>query len=112
MLETFEVGEGDSFSGCPDTTQATIEVIPPISIGDVFGDVIFGIDGSVGSIDVVASTQERTILLSEVGIHDLDEQGRLLLVEKVVARVALFVNNPQTALTMMQESPFEETSEL
>ena len=105
IVETVEKVSGE-WSGDPDATLASVEVKPPITVGERFSSVILGIDGYGARVSEVGSTQESTILFVESAGHNLDRAGRLAMINGVVARVALFADKPEVALQMLQENPF------
>ncbi len=105
IVETVEKKSGE-WSGDPDSTLASVEVKPPITVGEQFSSVILGIDGYGVRVSTVGSNNERTILLVESAGHNLDQGQRQAKINGVVARVALFADKPEMALRMLQENPF------
>lgn len=105
LVDTAELPE-DIFNGTPDRTLGAIEVKPPITVGVKFHSAILGRDQNGVRIDLVGSTQEATILLAEVGLHNASQERRQVIIGDIITRVVAFVEQPEAALSMMQDNPF------
>lgn len=110
LLETMKLAE-DYFTSTPERVLGTIEVKPPIIVGEKFSSAILGQDQNGVRIHTVGSTQEATILLAEAGIYNASEEHRQEMLDEITKRVVAFVEQPETALSMMQENPFPNPSE-